>query len=154
NDHFSSSWASWVIGGKSHQLVVSVVGMGAGPQGVAHDGVFIDARQARGLADATAVLEVGEDSEGLVLRKPSGEQGGAFALGERWRTGAADEQAALLAGAVAEADAEVVTAPQAVIGAVRVLAAEQAEVVHEKGLRATGRAVDSSLQAVYNALRR
>jgi len=54
---------------------------------------------------------VGEDSEGLVLRKPRGEQGGAFALGEAVLAGAADEQATLLAGAVAEPDAEVVTAP-------------------------------------------
>jgi hypothetical protein len=84
--------------------------MGAGPQGVANDGVFIDARQACGLADATAILQVGEDGEGLVFREPGGEQGGALALGETGRAGAADEQATLLAGAVAEADAEVVTA--------------------------------------------
>src|SRR5262249_6181098 len=110
-DHFSSSWTSWVVGGKSHQLVVSLVGMGAGPQGVAHDGVFIDARQACRLADATALLEVGEDSEGLAFRQSGGEQGSAFALGETCLTGTADEQAPLLARAIAEADAEVVPAP-------------------------------------------
>jgi hypothetical protein len=84
--------------------------MAAGPQGVANDGVFIDARQACGLADATALLEVGEDGEGLVFREPRGEEGGAFALGETCLASAADEQATLLARAVAEADAEVVTA--------------------------------------------
>jgi hypothetical protein len=84
--------------------------MGTSPQGVAHDGVFIDARQACGLADATALLEVGEDGEGLGLREPGGEEGGALALGETGLAGAADEQATLLARAIAEADAEVVTA--------------------------------------------
>jgi hypothetical protein len=85
--------------------------MGAGPQGVADDGVFIDAGQPRGLADATAVLEVGEDGEGLAFREPGGEEGGALALGEARLAGAADEHPPLLAGAVAEADAEVVAAP-------------------------------------------
>src|SRR5262249_58416599 len=94
-DHFSSSWTSWVVGGKSHQLVVSLVGMGAGPQGVANDGVFIDTRQACGLADATAILEVGEDGEGLVFREPGGEEGGALAFREACLAGAADQHPAL-----------------------------------------------------------
>jgi hypothetical protein len=85
--------------------------MRTGPQGVAPHGVFIDARPACRLADATAVLEVGEDSEGLAFRQPGGEQGSAFALGETCLAGAADEQAPLLARAIAEADAEVVPAP-------------------------------------------
>jgi hypothetical protein len=84
--------------------------MGAGPQGVANDGVFIDARQAGGLADTTAILEVGEDGQGLAFREPGGEEGGALALGEAGLAGAADEHPALLARAVAEADPEVVTA--------------------------------------------
>jgi hypothetical protein len=83
--------------------------MGAGPQGVADDGVFIDAGQACGLADSTAILEVGEDGEGSVFREPGGEEGGALAFGEACLTGATDEHPALLAGAVAEADAKVVT---------------------------------------------
>lgn len=132
NDHFSSNWTSCVAGGKSHEFVVSLLGVGAGLQGVANDGVFIDARQACGLADAAAILEVGEDGDGLVFREPRGEQGGALALGETCPAGAADEQAALLAGAVAEADAEVVTAAEAVIRAVGVLAAKEAEVVHAR----------------------
>lgn len=104
--------------------------MVAGPQGVAHDGVLIDTGQACGLADAAAVLEVLEDGEGLVLREACGEQRGALALGEAALAGAADEHTALLARAVAEADAEVVPAAQAVVGAVGVVAAEAAEVVH------------------------
>jgi hypothetical protein len=129
-DHFSSSWTSWVWGGKSHEFVVGLAGVRTGAQGVAGDGVFIDAGQACGLADPTAVLEVLEDGEGLALREAGGEQGGALALGEAPLAGAADEQAALLAVAVAEADAEVPLAAQAVVLTVRVLAAEQVQLVH------------------------
>ena len=65
-DHFSSSWASWVQGGKGHEFVVAGAGVLAGPQGIADDGVFIDAGQSGGLADAATVLEVTEDVESLV----------------------------------------------------------------------------------------
>jgi len=84
--------------------------MRTGSQGVANDGVFIDPGEACRLADPTAVLEVLEDGEGLALREAGGEQGGAFALREAGLAGAADEQATLLARAIAEADAEVVPA--------------------------------------------
>src|SRR5262249_62425204 len=67
NDHFSSSCTSWVAGGKSHELVVGLLGVGTGPQGVADDGIFIDADQACGLADATAVLQVLADGHGPTL---------------------------------------------------------------------------------------
>ena len=86
----------------------------------------------------------------MAFRDPGGEPGRAFPLGETCLAGAADEQAPLLAGALAEADAEVVPATQAVIGAVGVLAAEPAEVVQERQLRGTVRALDSSLQGLYN----
>lgn len=46
------------------------MGVFARPEGVADDGVFIDTRQAGGLADAAAVLEVGEDGQGLVVGEP------------------------------------------------------------------------------------
>jgi hypothetical protein len=140
------------VGGKSHEFVVSLLGVGAGPQGVADDGVFIDAGEAGGLADATAVLEVLEDGEGLALREAGGEQGGAFALGEAGLAGAADEHPALLAAAVAEADAEVVAAAQSEVSAVGVLAAEEAEVVHGRHPLTTGRAVDRSHHLLYNCL--
>jgi len=45
-DHFSSSWTFAVRGGKSHQLVVELVGVAAGPQPVADHRVLIDADQA------------------------------------------------------------------------------------------------------------
>jgi hypothetical protein len=101
-----------------------------GPQGIADDGVLIDTGQAGGLANATAVLEVLENGHGPVVRQPRAEQSRAFPFGKAILTGAAGEQAAL-ALAVAEGDAEVAAAAQAVVGAGRVLAAEQVKVFHE-----------------------
>jgi hypothetical protein len=128
-DHFSSSWASWVAGGKSHEFVVGLPGL----VGVADDGVLIDADEAGGLSNAAAVLEVLEDREGLVVGQARAEQGRAFALGEAHLAGAAGEQAALFVLAVAEGDAEVASATPAVVGAMGVLAAEGVEAVHEGG---------------------
>jgi len=47
-----------VRGGKSHQLVVELVGVAAGPQPVADRRVLIDADQPAGLAGAAAVGQV------------------------------------------------------------------------------------------------
>jgi hypothetical protein len=153
-DHFSSSWTSWVVGGKSHEFVVGLLGVGAGPQGVADDGVFINARQACGLADAAAVLEVLKDGEGPFVGESAAEEGTAFAFGETCLAGAADEHAALFGWAVAKANAEIGAAAQAVIRTVRVLAAEEAEVVHEKRSSTTGRPVDKICEVLYNYLQR
>jgi hypothetical protein len=119
------------LGGKSHEFVVGLLGVPARLHDVADDGIFIDACQACGLADAATFLEVLEDGQGPGLRQAGAEQGGAFALGEAPLAGAADEHAAPVF-AVAEADAEVVAATQAVVGTGRVLAAEAAEIVHDK----------------------
>jgi len=54
------------VGGKSHEFVVGLLGVPAGLEGQADDGVLVDAREAAGLADADALLEVGEDGDGLV----------------------------------------------------------------------------------------
>jgi hypothetical protein len=122
-DHFASSWASWVAGGKGHEFVVALPGVAASPQGVADDGVFIDPRQAGGLADAAAVLEVGEDGQGPGVGQADAEQGGAFTFGETLLAGAAGEHPALVP-TVAEADAEITLAAQAVVSTGGVLAAE------------------------------
>ena len=129
-DHFSSNWTSCVAGGKSHEFLVGLLGVGAGLEGVANDGVLIDARQASGLPDATTVLEVLEDGNGFVVGQSCAEQGGALALGEAPLAGAAGEHAALLL-AVAEGDAEVALAAQAVVRALGVLTAEEVKVFHE-----------------------
>src|SRR6266567_8902276 len=52
-DHFSSNCTSRVFGGKSHDLVVDVLGVLAGDRGEAHRRVLVDADEAAGLADAT-----------------------------------------------------------------------------------------------------
>ena len=105
-DHFSSNWTSWVEGGKGHEFVVGLPGVRAGPQGVADDGVLIDAGQAGGLADAAAVLEVLEDGQGLLRRQSRAFQGGSLSLGEASLARAAGEHAESVL-TVAEADAEV-----------------------------------------------
>src|SRR5207237_6416723 len=64
--HLSSDCTARVRGGKGHELVVALLGVVAGPQGVADDGVLAHADEAAGLADADPLLEVGQDGGGLV----------------------------------------------------------------------------------------
>jgi len=128
-DHFSSNCASWVAGGKSHEFVVALAGVRTGPHGIADDGVLIDARQAGGLADAAAVLEVLEDRQGSVVGEAGAEQGRALALGETLLAGAAGKHPALV-WAIAEADAQIALTAAAVVGAGGVLAAEQGQLIH------------------------
>src|ERR1700751_6034788 len=80
--HFSSSWTSWVEGGKGHEFVVAVLGVVAGPQGVADDGVLVHPRQAGRLAHAAAVLQVAEHVEGFGTGQAGAEKGAALAVGE------------------------------------------------------------------------
>jgi hypothetical protein len=131
--HFSSSWTSWVAGGKSHEFVVGLAGVGARLLGVADDGVLIDAGQAGGLSDAATVLEVLEDGQGRLRGQPCTEQGSPLPLGETGLAGATGQQATLLVPAIAEGDSEVPSTSQAIVGAMRVLAAEGVKVVHERG---------------------
>src|SRR5262249_51073775 len=127
--HFSSNWTSRVAGGKSHEFVVELLGVVAGEQGVAADGVLVDAGEPAGLADADALGEVAEDVEDLVGRQAGVEQRRALAPGEARPAGAAVQQAEVLRPVVA-ADGEVAVPALAVVGAIRVLAAEWREVVH------------------------
>jgi hypothetical protein len=127
--HFSSSWTSWVEGGKGHEFLVAVAGVAASAEGVADDGIFIDAGQAAGLADAAAVLQVGEDGEGLRLGEAQAKQSGALAFGEAFLAGATGQHAALVFP-IAKAHAQVALAAAAVVGALGILAAEQSQFVH------------------------
>jgi hypothetical protein len=101
----------------------------------AHDGVAVDAQPALGLADAAALLEVGQDGARLVVVEPAAEKGGALALGEAPLTGLAVEQAALRA--VAGADGDVASAARAVALALGVKATEAPPIVHAE-TRQTG----------------
>jgi hypothetical protein len=130
-DHFSSNCTSRVRGGKSHEFVVELLGVVAGHQGVAADGVLADADQPTGLADADAFGEVSEEGGGLVGAEPGVKQGSALALGEAGFTAAAVKEAALV-WAVAGADGKVAAVALAVGGAVGVEAAEAAEVVQSE----------------------
>src|SRR6266545_2849692 len=129
NDHFSSSWSARVSGGKAHQLVVELVGVVAGAQAVADDGILADAGEARGLADAAALGQVVQHGHGLVRGQAGVEQRGALALGEAGLAGAAVQQPAPLAPIVS-ADGEVAVAALPVVRALGILAAEAAQVLH------------------------
>jgi len=109
---------------------VELLGVLAGQFGQPHDGVLIDTDQPARLANATAIGQVLQDGQGLVPGEARIEQGGGLAFGEAGLAGPAVEQTVLLVAAVVGTDGEVVLAPLAVQGAVGVLAAEAAEVVH------------------------
>ena len=98
--------------------------------GQASNGVGIDADQASGAADATALVEVLEDSEGLLFREVAVEQGRALAFGEAVLARLAIKQSDVVLVAVAGADREIAGVTDAVQGAFRVLTAKAREVVH------------------------
>jgi hypothetical protein len=109
---------------------MSVVGMLSDDAGQASDGVGIDADQASGAADATALVEVLEDGEGRFFGEMAVGQGRALAFGEAVLAGLAVEQSDVVLLTVAGADREVTGVAGAVQGAFRVLTAEAREVVH------------------------
>jgi hypothetical protein len=129
-DHFSSNWTSVVRGGKGDQLVVGRLGVVAGRAGVSSHGVAVDAHEPLGLADAASFGDVLQDRGGLRLGQVRVEQRGALAFGESIAARAAAEEADRVVLAVAAADGEVFPAANAVLGALRIQAAESGEVVH------------------------
>jgi len=109
---------------------MAVPGVGAGDGGEPHHRVLVHADQATGLADAATLLQVLQDGEGLVLGKLAAVQRRPLALGETGLAGTAGQDATLFMGAIAEGNAEVAAAALAVVGALRVEAAEDFQVVH------------------------
>jgi hypothetical protein len=101
-----------------------------GDAGQSTDGVGIDADQASGGADATALVEVPEHVECLFFGEMAVEQGRSLALGESILACLAVEQPDVVLLAVAGAGREVTGVPRAVEGAVGILATEAREVVH------------------------
>ena len=75
---------------------------------------------------------MGEEGENVVFRQVGVRQGSAFALGKPGLAGLAIEQAALL-GTVVSAHSEVAVAAFAVVQTIRILAAEECKVIHDKG---------------------
>ena len=96
------------------------------------DGVLAHADKSAGLADATALGDMGEEGKNFVLRQVGVRQGSAFSLGKPGLAGLAKEQAALL-GTVVSAHSEVAVAAFAVVQTIRILAVEECEVIHDKG---------------------
>src|SRR3954468_19288983 len=101
----------------------------SGDAGQSTDGVRIDADQASGGANATALVEVPEHVECLFFWEMAVEQGRSLALGEPILAGLAVEQPDVVLLAVAGAGREVTGVTRAVEGAVGILATEAREVV-------------------------
>jgi hypothetical protein len=132
NAHFSSNWTSHVAGGKSHDLVVGVLGVLTGQECQPGDGVLGDAHQSGGLAGPAAVVEVLQDPQDFVVGKLGVEEGSPLELGEPSLAGLAVQEAVVVLAVVA-ADREVAGAAAAVLRTVRVLAAMEREVVRGHG---------------------
>ena len=124
---------------------MELLGVFTGPQAVADHSVLANTDQAASLADATALGNVVQHGDGLVLGEPGIEEGRALAFGEAGLAGLAVEQAALVAAVVA-ADGEVAVVTATVVGAVAVLAAEALQVVHDEvrtpGAKQGGRSLE------------
>jgi hypothetical protein len=112
---------------------MSVVGMFPGGAGESDDGVAVDADESSGGADAAPLVEVFEDSVGLLLGEVAAVQRRALTLGEAGAAAVAVELAELLVLAESAADREVAGVTLAVERTVRILAAEAREVVHGVG---------------------
>lgn len=72
------------------------------------------------------------------------EQGDPFALGEPMLAGTAGEHAALLLGAIAEADPEITATAVPIVGALRVLATEEIKIVQENYPQTLGQPMDNA----------
>jgi hypothetical protein len=102
----------------------------AGLAGVAGHGVAMDAHQPLGLANPAALGDVFEHGGGLLLGQVRAEQRGRLAFGEAISTGTTPKEADGVVLAVVAADGEVFAAPEAMIGALGIQAAEAREFVH------------------------
>jgi hypothetical protein len=110
---------------------MSVVGMFSSGAGQSDERVGGDADQTTGLSDAAAFGQVLEDGEGGRFGKSAAIQGRTLAFGEASTAGVAVEKPELLVFAVVAADREIASGTLAVEQAVRILATETGEIVHE-----------------------
>jgi hypothetical protein len=124
NAHFSSNWASRVLGGKSDQFVVKVAGVISGDSAQTADCAAIDLAKSSGLADATPLGDVVQDRLKRLRRKPGVEVRRPLPLGESILANAAPEHPPLLLGAVATGHGQISGSPLAILGAVGIEAAE------------------------------
>jgi hypothetical protein len=117
------------LGGKSHELVVELLGLLAGEQAKANHGVLVDADEATGLPHAAAFRDVVQQVHDLLLRQAAVEQRRSLAFGETRFARSAPQQPPPL-GTVASRHRQVAVAAFAVIGTLSILAAELAQFVH------------------------
>jgi hypothetical protein len=122
--HFSSNWTSRVRGGKPDQLVVEVAGVLADQAAQAADGASVHPAEPSGLADAAPLGDVLQDRPNPLGWEPGVEEGRPLPLGEAGLAGAAAEHASLLIGAIAAGHGQVSGPPLAMLGALRIQAAE------------------------------
>jgi len=122
--HFSSNWTSRVRGGNRDQLVVEVAGLLAGQPAVAADGAAIHPAKPAGLTDAAPLGDVLQDRPGPLGWEPGVEQGRPLPLGEANLAGPAAEHASELVGAIATGHGQVSGPALAMLGALRIQAAE------------------------------
>jgi hypothetical protein len=93
-----------VEGGNDPQFTVEFLGMVAGPLGVAGHGLAVDAHQPAGLAHPAALVQVLEDSHGLVVREPRPKERRPLAFREALPALGATQQAAVVLAIVADQD--------------------------------------------------
>jgi hypothetical protein len=118
------------LGRMGHQLIVRGAGMFAGDSAVAADGIGMDLDQASGFADATALVDVLEDRDDLILGQVGAVQRGTLAFGEAGAAGAAVELSILSELAESSGDGEVFVTAAAEVRTLGILATKLGEVVH------------------------
>jgi hypothetical protein len=130
NDHISSNWISRVSGGKSHEFVVSVLGVLAGQTRQSHDRVAMHADESFGLADSGAFAQVFQDRDRLLVRQTRAEQRGALTFRESSLACLAVKESDVLVLPGPVADREVASVASTVERTGCIPAAEAREVVH------------------------
>jgi hypothetical protein len=109
---------------------VDLLGVLASDHGQAYHGVLVDTDQTARLPHPATLLEVLKYGQRLVVGQLAAIQSGAFAFAKAELAGAAGQDTAVLVGTVAEADAQIAETPLTVVRTLRVLAAEDFQVVH------------------------
>jgi hypothetical protein len=101
-----------------------------GAAAIVADGVGMDVDQSGRLADTTALVDVLQDREDLLLRQAGAIQRCALAFGEAVPAGAAIKQAKLAVLAESAGDGEISGAATSEVGAVGIQATKLREIVH------------------------
>jgi hypothetical protein len=129
-DHFSSNCTSAVVGGKSHQRVVELLGRVSRLPDVPGDRILVDPAQPSGLPGADPLGDVGQNRHHPIRRQARGNQGRAPPLGEAGLAGGAAEQSEGLLRPIPHRHAQIPVPAFPRIRAGGILTAKPAEVIH------------------------